>query len=97
MNDRYFALYEECRADNTAHFRKIMEQQKQIEKLEAENKVNDSTIDILIGRINQLKAENKILMQALAKIADMSYPASLGWGGYAKQAIEQVNRIKNGI
>lgn len=33
--DKLFEAYEECRADNTAHLRKILELQKQNEKLMA--------------------------------------------------------------
>ena len=35
---KLFQAYEEARADNTAHFRKIMALQKRVEELEAENK-----------------------------------------------------------
>lgn len=34
--DKLFMAYEECRADNTAHFRKIMELQKENAKLKAD-------------------------------------------------------------
>lgn len=42
--DRLFLAYEECRADNTAHFRKIIELQKENEFLK--NKLAEITKDI---------------------------------------------------
>jgi predicted nucleic acid-binding Zn-ribbon protein len=37
QNDKFFNAYEEARSDNTAHFRKIMELQKENERLKSEN------------------------------------------------------------
>lgn len=34
--DKLFLAYEECRADNTAHFRKILELQKELDESRAE-------------------------------------------------------------
>lgn len=49
--DKLFLAYEECRADATAHFIKILELQKKNEKLQE--------------RVKELEAQNKILIEAM--------------------------------
>jgi predicted RNase H-like nuclease (RuvC/YqgF family) len=45
---RLFEAYEECRADNTAHFRKIMELQKALEAKDKRIEELQSKLDICI-------------------------------------------------
>ena len=45
--DKLFLAYEECRSDNTAHFRKILELQKELAEKDAEIKKLKSDIHLL--------------------------------------------------
>ena len=70
--DKLFQAYEEARADNTAHLRKIIELQKRIEKLEV-NRIHTchdqcQKIEcVQRRRIEELEAENKKLRDALGE------------------------------
>ena len=44
MSNHWFEKYEQARADNTAHFRKIMELQKENEKLTKALKIAESAL-----------------------------------------------------
>lgn len=79
--DKLFLAYEECRADATAHFIKILVLQKKNEKLqervkELSEELTDRSIALsnlrddwleAMGKIKTLEKQNKILVEALKK------------------------------
>ena len=70
---KLFQAYEEARADNTAHFRKIMALQKRVEELEGELGKPYDKVDRLFEENKKLMAENEKLRETLSKFSDPNF------------------------
>ena len=84
MSNHWFEKYEEARADITAHFRKIMELQKENEKLTNVLEIAESQMSTAV---KYLKDDGADKLENTEPEHQMFYGLSY--------ALEQINRIKN--
>lgn len=88
--DKLFLAYEESRADITAHFRKIIELEREIEALKAayeEAQVRIKQLESQCEMINDLLLENKLLKNQLC-FTNSSWP-------HEKKLHEKIEQLKS--
>ena len=97
--DKLFLAYEESRADITAHFRKIMELEREIEKLKKQNEIMREALSFYADierwkTVEHCELKSKIRIDAAdfdAKIDnDMMYFIA---GKMARQALKDVEDV----
>lgn len=92
--DKLFLAYEESRADITAHFRKIMELEREIEKLKKQNEIMKKILSFYSDDINWNETEPGFLDRIDSDdYSKVNLPIGYVGGKRARQALKDVDTL----